>query len=251
MLNSFDDYMDGKECGILFDEVYLKRRFKTPPTDAMLKGQRFEYLAIGTKPGGEIPGEILTNTGNISKAEETRVKTHADLFNESIKFHGIDIKMTDIKEEIEFQDYILVYIMDYFGTWRDGKPLIGDLKYSGLLYNKWEDMGWERERLRFNRKQRTQPLMYCYGYKWLHGELPDFLYHVHSSTNDIDFEIFWMMITDSHLQEFEERIYHFLEAVEFSKSYGFNPLPSRRKCKDCPVIDCQFRMKIPDITLIP
>lgn len=253
LMNAFDDYMNGNECGKLFEAIYLRKTHQSTPSDAMLKGNRFEYLSIGTlNRDGSIPSEIKTNAGNISKTDEERAKKQADNFLKSLEFHGIEIDEKDHKFEIEFSDFTLVFITDYIGHWKEsGKPIIGDLKYSGLLGNKWEETGWHRETLHQRRKLMTQPLLYLYGMKWLREKEHDFLFHVHSSTNDIDYEIFQIFITPTHLNEMEERIYNLNRNIYLTYEMGgFQYRPSVRRCLDCPVKDCPKRMTIPPIRQI-
>lgn len=249
LLLSWEDYIAGKECGIYFREVILYKRYKSKKTPAMHKGQRFEYLAIGTKPGGEIPGEILTDSGNVSKTEEARVRIHAQKFKDTLEHYGITMEQTDKKMEIEFENYTMVFILDYLGFWKNGRRLVGDLKYSGLLYNKWEETGWDANKLPYRPHLMTQPILYMYALNLMEGTIPDFLFHVHSSSNDIEFELYEINLNNpgDTFTYLEDRIESCIDGIARSEDYGYTPRPGVKKCLDCPVLECKFRMKIPEI----
>ena len=47
LLKDFKDYRDRKLCGLLFQALWIDRSVEIEPTEAMLMGQFFEYLALG------------------------------------------------------------------------------------------------------------------------------------------------------------------------------------------------------------
>jgi hypothetical protein len=137
---------------------------------------------------------------------------------------------TDLEHEIT--------IPNEDGTMQHFPYAIGDLKTSGLLYNKWEDYGWDLDRLSEKHKLILQPIHYKY-LRMLErpddGE-PPFFFFLFSNTNEIDHRIIHFNI-DAEAEIASHRILIAKTVKELGYHYrkGFEPLPEVARCAKCPL----------------
>ena len=64
MMKSYVDYLNEKECGLLFKGKYIDKNVETVPSAAMKEGLYFANLATGALPRtNEVPKPELTSKG--------------------------------------------------------------------------------------------------------------------------------------------------------------------------------------------
>lgn len=246
LMKSFFSYKEKKLCGKIFYEQYIAKTLDSATTESMQLGIYFEYIATGQLPRTGIrPIPSYNSKGQLTEAYK-RAEESAMLFKKIIAHYNIEILSTG---EVLEND-IATGITDIIALW-DGKKCIIDLKYSGLLENKWDEMGWELENLIFKDKLLLQPV----HYKWLYRSL---------NNNDIDFYFFVFDSKDSNNAKIikinvdEDKIAANTIAVNQSKKKlaqeietGFIAYPDLNKCKNCPInYRCNERVTVPIINEI-
>lgn len=263
LMKGYLDYRSGNECGLQFvasnidgQEVYS--------SDAMHLGVYFEYLALGSPArDGSIPEPKLTKgrtlkTGEVIDqrplAEYERAHIQAENFRRMLEHYQIEIIAVNVEIETDGERGRLDFIGTIPGNRLGGSSddriaFVGDLKYSGLLENKWEDYGWDEESLQYKDKILIQWVHYSMLAKAKYGIEMPFLFFVYSSTNERDAKIIHLPYPD------ESRIDSHRRDIEFVRSgltmdleIGMVPVPSIARCARCALApSCSYRMTIPPI----
>lgn len=237
------EYEAGEECGMAIREIDILKNYKREPSAAMKLGQYFEYLCTGqVLRDGSIPEEPLTSTGKPT-ADSKRASIQAENFNAILKDKGMEIIDTSVV--LQYED--LKAVLDAVVKTPQHEEAILDIKYTGLLGDKWHEMGWTEGGYKFKHKLTIQPLFYKYVYWKIYGikDIP-FMYAIHSSKNEFDYDIWEVGTTmfDNIIEEIEDNILTARTLIE--KSEALIPLPTRKRCARCPVFpDCPFREVVP------
>lgn len=253
MMKSYSDYVKylkyrngKKECGLLFKAKYIDKTVESAPSAAMKEGIYFEYLATGSLPrNGIVPipertakGELTTNYQRIVKA--------ADFFKKIIKHYGIKI----LKVGYVVSTDTMTGIIDIWAEW-NGEKVIIDLKYSGLLDDKWNELGWEIESLNMKDSLMIQGVHYKILVRDKHGiEDVPFYYFVFNSKDETDMKIIRQNIDPDRFEAHKETVLKMKSQIEYDlRNNSFVALPDYRICKDCPINStCKFRYEYPEIT---
>lgn len=230
------DYHSG-ECGIYIESKH-KKEFEFLATESMKLGIYFEYCVTGGLPrSGVIPEPVKTKTG--IAAAYKYAEEQADRVRVYLKRMGIRI--------IEVAPYYENgYIDGHIDAICESKELgkfVLDLKYSGLLDDRWSDRGWI-----FTEAQRRYHSIQACHYTILTG-LP-FYYLVTESKSGGRVEMFKMEISDDAMS------YH-VDLVSAAKEFeelmevGLEPRPEVTKCESCPLYEqCNHRAIYPTIKTI-
>lgn len=252
LLKDYYDYYSGDGCGLyIWNKHFLK--LKTEPTAVMQLGIYFEYKATGyVRQGDEIPKPILAYQGSsredIAKAYQ-RADESAILFKEMVKAHGIIIK--------KFGNYLFhegasgITDMEVL---INRQPAIIDIKYSGLIDDKWSEYGWHTESLPQKKKLMLQPAHYKYLKRKIEGihNIP-FYYWVFSSQKPQLAKIIRVDMEDEVIDMHEE---HYVERMKRRIDYHFNDKnqtdlvakPSYARCLECPYnAICDQRITVPQV----
>ena len=237
LMKNYVDYLNGKECGLFFKANYIDKdpEAQRPPSDAMKIGIYFEYLCTGALPrNGVIPEPEMVYKGKPnekpSSAYEKAIES-ASVFKRIITHYNIKIKNIGLKLEHEGKNGII----DIHAEW-DGKDVLIDLKYSGLIDDKWSDMGWDLESLHMKDSLMIQGVHYkllaekCMGIK----DIP-FYYFVFSSTDPNNVKIIKQEVDESKMASHIVAIQNISQKLSDNIQYGFNPMPSMAKCSKCPI----------------
>lgn len=252
LIKSFYDYYTDKECGIFFEERYIKKNPKAqkPPSEAMLAGIYFEYLCTGALPrSGEIPQPEMSYAGTSRQklsAPYQRATESAEFFKQIIKHHAIEI--VEVGKVI--QSDITNGIIDILAKW-NGKYCIIDLKYSGLYNDKWNEMGWEIESLPMKDSLMIQAVHYKKLWQEITGEEIDFYFFVFDSKNPKNAKIIKADIDESRIAAQDVVISNTINGIAKAVERGFIPKPELERCNECPLNDeCQYAIKYPNITTV-
>ena len=247
-LKDYNEYKGKRLCGLKFKAKHFDD-VEFPTSEAMDLGNYFEFLATGCLPrNGKEPLPKLSYAGTKREAISTpfkRAKESAELFKKIKDAYGIQIKEVGLKLESKNKNGIL----DIWAE-MDGRPCIIDLKYSGLIDDKWSEVGWETESLHYKEKLLVQAIQYkmlvkeCYG---LDYDDFDFYFMVFSSKEvrnakfirvNIDEEAY--SVHETHI----ESIFKQINAMDIKK--GFIPYPSIKECSKCPLYDkCEHKSDFP------
>ena len=148
-------------------------------------------MATGSLPrDGVKPEPKISYLGTKREAIATpyvRANESAELFKKIKKEYSIEIKDVGLKLESKNKNGIL----DIWAT-MNGRPCIIDLKYSGLIDDKWSEFGWDVDSLQYKEKLLVQAIQYKMLVKENYGleyKDFDFFFMVFSSkeVNDVKF----------------------------------------------------------------
>lgn len=236
-----------KSCGIYVKAKYIdKIDLKEEPSDAMKEGIYFEYLATGSLPrSGEVPEPEKTMKGQLTTAYQ-RVVASAELFKEIVKHYSIKINKTGMVVSTDN----MTGILDIWAEW-DGKPCIIDLKYSGLIDDKWNELGWETESLPMKDSLMIQGVHYKILIQDSLGLDVPFYYFIFNSKDSTDMKIIEEIVDPDKFIFHRQVVDKTRSSIENEIQNGFKAFPDYRYCKDCPLFEsCDKRHDYPRITKI-
>ena len=248
-LKEFAKYKSGETCGLQVKAKYIDG-IKFPSSDAMELGNFFEFMATGSLPrDGHFPEAKIVYKGTAKQSVSTdyqRAIDSAELFKKIIKHYEIEI--IDIGRVVT-QDG-MTGIMDIVARWNDRVCII-DTKYSGLLDDKWNELGWNLDMLPEKHNLMLQPVQYKILLSKELGCEPeniDFYFFVFSSKDVMDVKLIKVNVD-------ELTIASHLSTVEWVKNELKKPIdklfkakPSLKLCFECPINDkCTFKVEIPHI----
>lgn len=240
-----------------FYKYILKQDVEARDTVSMNLGKRFEYLLTGqTDKYNNVPEPFLTNRGEPS-AEEKRVRNNADKSIEILQKHGFSVKRLS-REVIEIRGGKTgsnIHTNGMGGTLdlltkKDGEQCIVDIKYSGLLGDKWSEFGWYWEdethhnHISKNAYQRIQATHYTLLYYLRFGKKLPFYYAVfdNRASKEGNYRIFRMNISDDamalHLREVRslvDKLKTMLKTAHLKEceKNAFCPVGSFDRCGTC------------------
>lgn len=237
LMKSYVDYLNEKECGYYFKSNYIDKDpdAQREPSDAMKAGIYFEYLCTGALPkSGEVPEAELvykgTNREKVAAPYERAIES-AKLFNKIIEHYNIKILDKGMLLETDNSNGVV----DIYAEW-NGEPVFIDLKYSGLIDDKWSEMGWDLESLHLKDSLMIQGVHYkllaekCLGIV----DIP-FYYFVFSSQDPKNVKIIRQEVDESRKQAHVVAIHNVIGKLNKNIEYGFTPYPSLVKCNYCPL----------------
>lgn len=247
-LKDYNDYKGKKLCGLKFKAKHFDY-VEFPTTDAMDLGNYFEYKATGSLPrNNKIPQPKLSYAGTKRETLSTpykRANESAELFKRIIKAYKIKIKDIGLKLISHNKDGVL----DIWGE-LDGKPCIIDLKYSGLIDDKWSDTGWDIESLHYKEKLLVQAIQYkmlVKETKNLDYEDFDFYFMVFSSKEVNNVKLIRINIDEDAYSVHENHINSIFKQINaMDIENDFIAYPSIKSCSKCPLnASCDFKSDIP------
>ena len=135
-------------------------------------------------------------------------------------------------------------------TWTDpetGETFFGciviDLKFSGLLDDKWNPLSWELEHL----SERESHVIQAKHYHYLSENLP-FFFWVFSSGEDKDSRLIRIKFAPMAIAQHEKEIIKTRTRILSEARLGFKPRPSIKRCGNCIYRDvCKHRSLRPRI----
>jgi|TARA_R110001592_G_scaffold20489_4_gene83035 CRISPR/Cas system-associated exonuclease Cas4 (RecB family) len=240
-------YTEGKECGLVIEHQYVKGA-KIPPSEVQNLGNWFEYECTGALPPYDPvkPEPKILKSGKMAVGYE-RMLPHIENYKAAIKHYNV----TDITPGIELKYGNIAGTADIIAK-INGKPVIIDIKTTGLFDDKWNDYGWRTDHLAGEFRPKigllTQPLHYKWLYKQIYKEDPDFYFWIFSTQNSHDFKIIKVNIEEElyevHAQEIQSTLNFLLHSLE----NGFKAKPSISRCAKCHFKEtCDFEVKIPEV----
>ena len=249
-LKEFNKYKLGETCGLQVKAKYIDNNYPRISSEVMELGNFFEFMATGSLPrDGHIPvaGVVYKNTAKQRLDDKyQRAMDSAVFFKKIVEFYGIEIKETG---KVITQDG-MTGILDIYAEW-NGRVSIIDTKYSGLLYDRWNEMGWDIDSLPEKHNLMLQPVQYKILMSLELGipvEDIDFYFFVFSSTNSNDAKIIKVVNDETTIEQ------HHL-AIKFVKRELAKPIdiifkakPELLRCLDCALNkECAFRIEVPPI----
>ena len=250
LMKNYVDYLNEKECGLYFKAKYIDKdpEAQTPPSEAMKLGIYFEYLCTGALPkSGEIPEPDVSYKGQArEKISEPyqRVIESAKIFKRIIEHY--DIKIIDKGKYYDDEGMNINGVVDIVAEW-DGELVFIDTKYSGLIDDKWNEMGWDVESLHMKDSLMIQGVHYkLLAEKCLNNPDIPFYYFVFSSKDPNNVKIIRQEVDESKRQSHVVAIHNIMGKIKSEMERGFTPLPSLSRCSQCPIAHkCQSKVDFP------
>lgn len=253
-MKSYADYLVGDECGLVVKAKYIDG-IPAPPTDAMKLGQYFEFVATGGLPAygdGTPPEADVVYKG---KPNEKLAAPYERAFASATYFkamaNALGIKILEAGKPLFSEKHNLSGTADIWAEW-NGTECIIDLKYSGLVDNKWDDLGWHQDFLDQKDKLLAQPVHYKLMAEEMVGKPVPFYFFVFNSQDPNDVRIFEIEIeptrSEMHLQAAKNTLERIINE---SENDSWKARPSLKRCNKCHIADtCQFRAVVPDVVKI-
>lgn len=263
------DYQEFWNMKTLSCGLYLfKRNFQRLPveqSETQKLGAYFEYLCTGyVRPGDEPPQPEMVYKGTAKEklaAGYERAVEAANFYKKVIAHYGIEV--------ITSGEYLVVdntsAILDIRAKW-NGEECIIDLKYSGLIDDKFSPYGWAIESLVDRPALTIQALHYKHIIDRIEGKhnIP-FYYFVFSTKDPHHAKIIRVNTDESALYRHGVDVikihkiidYHYEKRHEYAAgmavNHEFSPhelvaRPTLSKCIDCPYFsECEQRAEVPQV----
>lgn len=262
MVKDLVKYQKKELCGLIFQNKWILHQYGKGSHSNNL-GHYFEYLCTGALAKGEseAPQPDRTKKGELT-ADYQVAQKQAIYFKEVAQKYGITLLSAGEKVIADEQ---WVGTLDIKAKWDsvfDGENImldennpdntvIIDLKYSGLLEDKYSPFGWHLDSL--PRKEGT--MLQAKHYKFLfwkeYGYNPPFFFFVFDSKNVGVCKIIYVDITIDDLIEHENFLNKAKTYLEKQLDVGFKPLPEYSMCKSCSYNQwCSFKKDVPQIKIV-
>lgn len=244
LVHTYNGWVEQEECGSVLKSKYVDRTWKDEWYDSppMKLGKYFEcqlYKALGVLPKDMPEYPALYNVSGTEMLEAYK-KAFIKAPRIAILMVASGIRVVEcqtyIKKDINgitFHGYLDLKCI------YKGRRIVIDIKYSGLLYNKWEKMGWV-----FNsEEQKSYHGVQAKHYKAITGL--EFYYLVVSPTNPIDVEFFEVVISKYAMEQHTKKVLHIARNMEMLQEFDqmaekdqdseFIDYPDYVKCERCPL----------------
>lgn len=121
-----------------------------------------------------------------------------------------------------------------------------DTKYSGLLNNKWDDLGWADEALPYKDKIMIQAVQYKMLGMAKYGYYPEFYFWVFSSTSTKDRKNIKVEVDPSRYEEHKTILRKVRTEFEKHLIKGWEARPTPSRCGSCPLAEkCEHAVSLP------
>jgi hypothetical protein len=252
-LKEFNKYKLGETCGLQVKAKYIDNNYPRTSSEAMDLGCFFEFMATGSLPrDGEIPVAKVVYKDTPKQRLDDKFQRAMDsslFFKKIIQHYGIEIKETG---KVVTQDG-MTGILDIYAEWNERHCII-DTKYSGLLYDRWNEMGWEINSLPEKHNLMLQPVQYKILMSLELGipvEDIDFYFFVFSSTNPNDAKIIKVVNDEATIEQHRLAIKYVKKELEKPVDILFKAKPELLRCLDCGIKEnCAYRIEVPPIVEI-
>ena len=254
-------YQNEGLCGLIFYNKWILKQFGSG-TKSNTLGHYFEYLCTGALAKGESePVKPEYTKGGELTSDFKTAKLQSVFFNELITKFGI--KLISAGDEV-LVDEKYIGTLDILAEWKSfsnyveydftnnpERKVIIDLKYSGLLEDKWNMYGWHTDTLA--KKQGT--MLQAKHYKFLiwkkYGYNPPFLFFVFDTKEVGKVKIINIEIDDWELEQHEVFLEKARNFFHFQLDKGFEPRPKYESCNKCKYSKwCQFKVDVPSVITI-
>jgi hypothetical protein len=201
----------------------------------------FEYLCTGGLPRNGVPPVPEYSKGALTLPYQ-RAKQASELFKKIITHYRIKI----LKVGYVLTSHDKTGITDILALWDNVKVII-DLKYSGLLDDKWNVLGWETENLPNKDRLMIQGVHYKLLAREVLGiENIPFYYWVFNSKDPTDMKIIKQTVDEDRFALHQMNVDKMSQSIEKEMKRGFKAKPDYRLCMKCQIFDkCKVRAEVP------
>lgn len=255
-------YLAGTTCGQVIQFKYVSKDYPDSPTAAMKLGSYFEYILTGALTrDGKVPQPEYMVTPLKKNGYNTEGLTVADMYEGYRRAHVNAVKVKEYFKTMKIEILHVGQRVEKDGKYEghldvialyNGELIIIDIKYSGLIEDKWSEHGWAwiknpNDGLHQRKYHGTQAI----HYKFLKDGIPYYFLVVDSSNDDgnvlfarIDVDDF---ATEQHIIEADELYKKF----DFFSKTGFNLYPELKRCSECPLKDsCEYKSTFPKTEVV-
>lgn len=253
MIKDVRRYVNKTLCGYVLKSKYITGDYPVNGDDTKEKkiGRYFEYILTGaTGRGGEVPKAEFTKAALTAYRKDplrnrldtkgmTKPYQLAHKNAERVKKYFKEMKIRVIEVSIHLRKGGMEGTLDVIALYK-GKRVVIDVKYSGLLEDKYNEMGWmwTPEQAKFH---GTQALQYH-----ILTSLP-FYYLVVSSSNEFGIKFLDVQVDDFSVEQHMVEIEDTRKKMGFYMDFGFNPLPELVRCSKCPLKEqCDAKQTAPE-----
>lgn len=254
-------YMFREECGNIIIRMFIEQKPVDYGSELMEEGSYFEFLVSGSMGKAGVPPQPKWTKAGEKKPIDKRTtddmampykRAHVNAQRVKDVFKAVGLKMVAVNERLTkdlYQgDIDLIVECDRDLKWggrsyKKGDRFVIDLKYSGLLDNRWEKMGWV-----WTPQQKEYHGTQARQYHYISGM--DFFFFVVGNKNveeeqedgskvfaPTDMRVFYVPVDqymiDKHIEEGNKLFQNLQDYAEI----GFVPRPSYQKCIKCPIKD--------------
>jgi hypothetical protein len=129
--------------------------------------------------------------------------------------------------------------------------VIIDLKYSGLLEDKWSEFGWNYETLPKKEGTMIQAKHYKFLFWKEYGFNPPFFFFVFDSKEIGKAKMIYIDIDEYELKQYEQFLLNAKSYLIKQLDKGFEPIPNYEACTSCAYNSlCMFKTDVPPIITI-
>lgn len=260
-LKDFKSYLAGELCGNLVHHCWILGKL-LPPSAAMHVGTYFEFCLTGAMPKeGKVPMPKYNKDGTMASAYR-KAKNDAAYVKAVMKEMGLKIISVGAKlAHGRFEGTLDIIaeatrelVIDNV-TINAGEQIIIDMKYSGLLEDKWSIHGWA-----MTDYQKAYKKIQAVHYHMIGKKMKFFYWVVDSSHAEKDedgvaqepaMKVFYIPIDQEMIDQHISEGNYLFEKFEDEKLFGFNPRPVFNKCNKCALREgCADRMRFPNIETV-
>lgn len=278
------DYYSKNLCGNVLKAKYVDRTYPDGPSDAQELGAYFEYKATGGLPRSGVVPQPKFMTSEI-KAKKKLVgfdKFTDQQIIEHFKF-GLDQMYDDYRRATRNAERFKAYIdrmglvvvsfgkrvtkLEFEGTidvileatraikfangriLAKGQRIVVDMKYSGLVGDRWTRFGWPVDPALWTPEQKKYNAYQARQYHYLSDGLPFFFW---VTDNGAKAEGNVLLVEVTGLTEFTIE-QHLAEGRKMAENLalfvdiGFEPWPELKRCDDCPLKEaCNDKQLFPE-----
>lgn len=249
-------YIKKQMCGLVLKAKYITKTWPVDGDDSDAKklGRYFEYILTGsTGRSGVTPTAEYKRSAllaykrdplrNRLTPEKSMTKPYqlAHKNAERVKQYFKLMKIKILEVNVHIQKGLIGGTIDIIATHK-GRRVVIDVKYSGLIHEKWDELGWvwTNEQKKFHGTQALH-------YHLLTG-IP-FYFLVVSSTNDEDIKFLDVEFDDFSIEQHQAEIDDTRKKMQFYIDFdGFHPVPELVRCLKCALRkDCKDRLDSPPL----
>jgi hypothetical protein len=256
------DYQTDNLCGLILKSKWVHGQFRENSQPQEF-GHYFEYLATGSLPkDGKIPKHKVYKNG-ARKGQMTdgyqRAALQAQYFKEILRTYKITLLHKGITLTHGEFEGTLDLIASFPELWRlngmelpENNPkgiVIIDLKYSGLLDDRKNPLGWELKSFPYKLSPKIQSIHYTWLYEKNFGFFPPFMFWVFDSQKERRARIINANLNPNEIIQHGQIIH---DANEYYKKLvnedSFEPKPEYERCLNCSFKDsCSFKYNVPPV----
>jgi len=233
-LKDFLAYKKKEMCGTEFAKRWVTRDMEWKSSKPQRLGSYFEFIVtdtLGPHDDGD-PAPDLLKTGKMG-VDFQRAHDRALMLKSIMADSGMTILSAQERFEKDMLRGIYDMKVDY-----NGEIAIVDLKYSGLLNDRWSAWGWSG--LDYP-EQKNHHKIQAIHYSAISG-LP-YYYLVVSSQPKFELKLIKWEVTEEDIQEHKETAQEAIDQIETLKVMdSWLDYPEIIKCLDCPLAaECSSR----------